>query len=142
MEVLEDSMVFQQEEVLFRNGYDIGIGVAMATGSPMALGATGAVTPPEVGTGGSGSFTFRRIETTGELETELGIGADVSAGIGLFRASASFDFSKRCKIQSSSLTVMVSAEERFVFKQMDSPGVVAGCKGPGRPTRPLCWQVW
>jgi hypothetical protein len=46
MEVLEDSMVFQQEEVLFRNGYDIGIGVAMATGSPMALGATGAVTPP------------------------------------------------------------------------------------------------
>jgi hypothetical protein len=55
------------------------------------------------------------------LETELGIGADVSAGIGLFRASASFDFSKRCKIQSSSLTVVVSAEERFAFKQMDSP---------------------
>jgi hypothetical protein len=50
-------MVFQQEEVLIRNGYDIGIGVAMATGSPMALGATGAVTAPEVGTGGSGSFT-------------------------------------------------------------------------------------
>jgi hypothetical protein len=129
MEVLEDSMVFQQEEVLFRNGYDIGIGVAMATGSPMALGATGAVTPPEVGTGGSGSFTFRRIETTGELETELGIGADVSAGIGLFRASASFDFSKRCKIQSSSLTVMVSAEERFVFKQMDSPELSQAAKG-------------
>jgi hypothetical protein len=122
-------MVFQQEEVLFRNGYDIGIGVAMATGSPMALGATGAVTPPEVGTGGSGSFTFRRIETTGELETELGIGADVSAGIGLFRASASFDFSKRCKIQSSSLTVMVSAEERFVFKQMDSPELSQAAKG-------------
>jgi len=114
-------MVLQQEEVLFRNGYDIGIGVAMATGSPMALGATGAVTPPAVGTGGSGSFTFRRIETTGDLETELGIGADVSAGIGLFRASASFDFSKRCRVQSSSLTVLVRAEERFAFQQMDSP---------------------
>jgi hypothetical protein len=114
-------MVFQQEEVLHRDGYDIGIGVAMATGSPMALGAMGAVTPPAVGTGGSGSFTFRRIDTTSDLEAELGIGADVSAGIGLFSGTASFDFTKRCKIQSSSLAVLVSADEQFAFQQMDSP---------------------
>src|SRR5687768_10685591 len=114
-------MAMKQEQVLMRDGYDIGIGVASATGSPMALGAVGAVTPPQVGTGGSGSFTFRRIDSTEELETELGIGADVSAGIGLFSASASFDFSKQCKIQSSSLTVMVAARETFAFQQMDSP---------------------
>lgn len=114
-------MVLQQEEVLIRDGYDIGIGVATATGSPMALGATGTVTPPQVGIGGSGSFTFRRIESTEDLNTELGIGAEVSAGIGLFRASASFHFSKRCKVQSSSLAVLVSAEEHFAFQQMDSP---------------------
>ncbi|MGC0334160.1 hypothetical protein RKD23_007150 [Streptomyces sp. SAI-170] len=114
-------MVLQQEEVPMRNGYDIGIGVAMASGSPMALGAVGDVTPPEVGKGGSGTFVFRRVETTQDLETELGVGVDVSAGIGLFSGSASFDFSKRCRIQASSLTVMVSAAEEFAFQQMDSP---------------------
>ncbi|RKN44819.1 hypothetical protein [Streptomyces hoynatensis] len=117
----ETIVVLKQEEVPIRNGYDIGIGVAMATGSPMALGAIGEVTPPQVGTGGSGSFVFRRIETTQDLETELGIGADVSAGIGLFSASASLEFSKKCKVQSSSLTVLVSAVERHAFQQMDSP---------------------
>ena len=45
----------------------------------------------------------------------------MSAGIGLFSASASFDFSKKCKIQSSSLTVLVAAKETFAFQQMDSP---------------------
>lgn len=114
-------MAMQQREVLIRNGYDIGIGVASTTGSPMALGVEGTVTPPQIGTGGSGSFTFRRIDQNQDLETELGIGADASAGIGLFSASASFDFSKKCKIQSSSLCVLVSAEERFAFQQIDSP---------------------
>jgi hypothetical protein len=114
-------MVMKQEQVLIRDGYDIGIGVASATGSPMALGALGTVTPPQVGTGSSGSFTFRRIDSTSELETELGIGADVSAGIGLFSGSASFDFSKQCKIQANSLAVMVAARETFAFQQMDSP---------------------
>lgn len=114
-------MVLKQETVPFREGYDIGIGVTMATGSPMALGAEGAVTPPEVGAGGTGKFTFRRIDTTSDLETELGISADVSAGVGPFSVDASFDFAKRCRIQTSSLSVLVSAEERFAFKQMDSP---------------------
>jgi hypothetical protein len=114
-------MALKQETVLIREGYDIGIGVASATGSPMALAAIGAVTPPQVGTGGSGSFTFRRVDSTEELETELGISADVSAGVGLFSGSASFDFSKQCKIQSSSLAVLVAARETFAFEQMDSP---------------------
>ncbi|OKI41266.1 hypothetical protein A6A29_38020 [Streptomyces sp. TSRI0281] len=106
-----------------RNGFDIGIGVSMASGSPMALGAVGEVTPPQLGTGETGSFVFRRIETTDELETELGVGADVSAGIGLFSGSASLDFSKRCKVQASSLTVLVSNVQKFAFQQMDSPSL-------------------
>ncbi len=91
-------MVLQQEEVPIRNGYDIGIGAAMATGSPMALGAKGDVTPTQIGTGESSSFTFRRVDSTEDLETELDVSADISAGIGLFSASASFDFSIKCKI--------------------------------------------
>jgi hypothetical protein len=114
-------MALKQEEVLYRNGYDIGIGVAMATGSPMALGVRGDVTPPQIGTGGAGSFTFRRIETTENLEKELDIGAEASGGIGLFSASASFGFSESCKIQSSSLAVLVVAKEELAFQQMDSP---------------------
>jgi hypothetical protein len=120
---MEVAMVMKQEEVLMQKGYDIGIGVAMATGSPMALGTTGEVTAPQFGTGGSGSFTFSRLETSEDLETALGIEADVSAGIGLFRGSASLDFAKQCRIQSSSLCVMVSAREDFAFKQMDSPAL-------------------
>lgn len=119
-------MPLKQEKVLIRDGYDIGIGVASATGSPMAMGCIGEVTPPLIGTGGSGSFTFRRVDSNEDLETELDIGADVSAGVGLFSGSASFDFSKRCKIQSSSLTVMVSAKETFAFQQMDSPELTRG----------------
>lgn len=118
-------MVLKQEEVLYRNGYDIGIGVAMATGSPMALGAKGEVTPPRIGTGGSGSFTFRRLDTTEELEKELGISADVSGGIGLFSASNLFSFSEKCKIHASSLFVLVSAKEQLAFQQMDSPELTA-----------------
>jgi hypothetical protein len=111
----------KQEKALIQNGYDIGLGVAMATGSPMALGAVGEVTPPSVGTGGSGTYTFRRVDTNETLATELGISAEASGGIGLFSGSASLDFTKRCKIQSNSLAVLVSAEERFAFQQMDSP---------------------
>lgn len=129
-------MALKQERVLIQDGYDIGIGVASATGSPMALGAIGAVTPPQVGTGGSGSFVFRRIDSNDELETELGISADASAGVGLFSGSASFDFSKQCKIQSSSLTVLVAARESFAFQQMDSPELSeAAGKLVGKPAQ-------
>jgi hypothetical protein len=113
----------KQEKVNIQEGYDIGIGVAMASGSPMALGAIGEVTAPEVGGGGSGTFTFRRIDSNETLATELGISAEVSGGIGLFAGSASLDFTKRCRIQTSSLAVMVSTEEQFAFRQMDSPAL-------------------
>ena len=36
-------MAMKQERVLMQEGYDIGIGVASATGSPMAVGAVGEV---------------------------------------------------------------------------------------------------
>lgn len=114
-------MAMKQEKKLWQEGYDIGIGVASATGSPMALGAVGAITPPEVAPGWSGSFSFRRIDLNEDLEEELGVGAEVSGGIGLFSASASFNFCKKCKLQSSSLCVLISAEETSAFKQMDSP---------------------
>jgi hypothetical protein len=116
-------MVLVQQEIPFRHGYDIGIGVDMATGSPMAKGAQGEVTPPQIGSGGSEDFTFRRIETTNDLESELGVSADVSAGIGLFSASASFDFTKRCKVQTSSLTILISCRKTFSFQQMDIPAL-------------------
>jgi hypothetical protein len=113
----------KQEKVNAQDGYDVGIGVAMATGSPMALGAVGEITPPVLGGGGSGSFTFRRIDSNEALATELGISADVSGGIGLFSASASLDFTNKCQVQASSLVVLISAEERFAFQQMDSPAL-------------------
>jgi hypothetical protein len=114
-------MALNQVKVVMRQGYDIGMGVAAASGSPMAKGAVGEVTPPQIGTGGTGSFNFRRIDTTEELTSELGISADASGGVGLFSASASFDFAKKCQVRTTSLVVLISAEERFAFEQMDEP---------------------
>ena len=44
----------------------------------------------------------------------------------MFSGEARFDFSKECQIQSSSLTVMVTAEEEFAFQQMDEPRLIKG----------------
>lgn len=111
----------KQETIPMREGYDLGMGVAMASASPMALGVTGAISTAVGDRGESGTFIFNRIERTEDLENTLGIGVEASGGIGLFSASASFSFSKECKIQSSSLCVCVSSTLSLPFQQIDVP---------------------
>jgi hypothetical protein len=111
----------QQTEVPYRNGFDYGIGVEVAHADPRARGVIGEVTAVEGASGGGGSFKLQRVESTEELETHLGISAEASGGVGLFSASARFDFARDCKVRATSLVLLVTATEQFGFEQIDEP---------------------
>src|SRR5690242_7698848 len=71
--------------VIYRLGYDYGVGVKTSTGDRMQLGVVGNIeTVGGGGRGGSGGLQYVRIERTSDLEKALGISADVSGSVGLF----------------------------------------------------------
>jgi len=111
----------QQTEVPYRNGFDYGMGVELARADPKARGVIGEVSAVEGASGGGGSFKLQRVETTEELETHLGISAEASGGVGLFSASARFNFARDCKVRSTSLVLLITATEQFGFEQIDEP---------------------
>ncbi len=111
----------QQTEVPYRIGFDYGIGVEVAHADPRARGVIGEVTAVEGASGGGGSFKLQRVESTEELETHLGISAEASGGVGLFSASARFDFARDCKVRTTSLVLLITATEQFGFEQIDDP---------------------
>src|SRR5438045_1364584 len=95
-----------QITVTYREGYEYGMGADRASGNPLGLGVSGEATQVEGATGGSGDFSMSRIQSTEDLETHLGISADASAGVGLFSASARFNFARDCKVQKSSIALI------------------------------------
>ena len=107
--------------VQYQFGYDYGIGVKSSTGGRMQLGATGNPTPVKDAAGGSGGFKMLKIEQTSELEDHLGISADASGGVGLFSASDRFSFSKDCKVQQNSITLLLTCSQVNGFTQIDRP---------------------
>jgi hypothetical protein len=111
--------------VPYREGFNYGMGVRSATAGPLAPGAAGSITSVTGAPGGSGGFHLSRVQSTEEVESQLGISADASGGVGLFSASARFDFAKNCKVQSTSLTLVVSATSQKGFQQIDTPALTA-----------------
>ncbi len=108
-------------DVPYQNGYDCGIGVNSASGKSRQKGVTGDVSPVETGSGGSGNFYLFKIEKTGELEEHLGISAEASAGVGLFSASARFNYAKNSKVQSKSIFLLLVGAKTMGFQQIDKP---------------------
>jgi hypothetical protein len=115
-----------QIEVTYRKGYDFGMGVKAASGSPVGLGVVGSPTPVQGASGGSGGFQMTKVQTTEELESHLGISADASGGVGLFSASDRFSFARDCKVQSSSITLLLLCTRAFGFVQIDDPALSQG----------------
>jgi hypothetical protein len=109
--------------VPYQEGHAFGMGIKSATGGRMQLGVVGAVTQIAGASGGSGSFQMTRIQSTSELEDHLGISADASGGVGLFSASDRFNFVKDCKVQTTSITLLLHCTRQFGFKQIDEPGL-------------------
>lgn len=116
-------MPIGQITVPYMRGYDFGIGADLASGSPMAKVVDGHVTGVEHAGGAVVDIQIQRILSTSELETALGIDVEASYGCGAFGAgvSARFNFAKKCKVQSSSLFMSITAAVELDFLQIDDP---------------------
>jgi hypothetical protein len=107
--------------VPYQEGHDFGIGVDSVTGDALQKGIVGEISTVEGASGGSGSFKLIKINNTSDLETHLGISADLSIGVGLFSASARFDYAKDSKVHSESINLLITCTKEFGFRQIDKP---------------------
>lgn len=112
-------------EVPFVRGMDYGVGFDTATGSACNKAATGTPSTPAGDGGDIISFSMEQVETVEDLLTSLGVSAKASGGIGLFSASARFDFAQKCKVHSSSVFLVVSVKITEAFKSIAQPGIEA-----------------
>ncbi|MBV8452123.1 MAG: PASTA domain-containing protein [Deltaproteobacteria bacterium] len=114
-------MPLDQVMVPYWRGFNYGIGVRSATAGPLALAVEGALSSVTGAAGGTATFHLSRVQTTDDIETSLGISADVSGGVGLFSASDRFNFARDCKVQTTSLSLVVSSTRQKAFQQIDAP---------------------
>lgn len=118
-------MALIQVQVPYRDNYDFGIGVDLATGSPMNRAVKGDVRDVSgvVGAGGAtASYDISRIHSTAELEKKLGIDVEASYGCGAFGSvSGRFDFAQSSKIQNSSLFLAITATVGLEVLSIDDP---------------------
>lgn len=116
-------MAIEQVQVPYRNGYDIGIGVDLLSGGPLATAVTGTATGVAGAGGATVNFIVSRIHTTSDLELTLGIDVDASYGSAAFGAGVSnrFSFAHSSKVQSSSLFMTVTVTIELEFLSIDVP---------------------
>ena len=112
-----------QIEVPYRKNYDYGIGVDLATGSPMGKVVDGAISGVTDAHAATVLFEVSRIHTTSELETALGINVVAGGGSGCFSASGRMDFAKRSKIQASSLFMAITSTVELENLSIDEPAL-------------------
>lgn len=132
-------MALIQVQVPYRDNYDYGVGVDLATGSPMGRAVGGDLRDVSgvVGAGGATtSYDISRIHSTAELEKKLGINVEASYGCGAFAGvSARFDFAQSSKIQTSSLFLAITATVVLEVQSIDDPTLVpAAMELASRPT--------
>jgi hypothetical protein len=118
-------MPIRQITVPFMPGYDFGIGVHLASGSPMGKVVEGEPTGVTNAGGASVNLAIQRIHTTSDLESALGIDAEASYGCGAFGASARLSFAEKSKVQSSSLFMTVTVQVELAFLSIDEPALTA-----------------
>jgi hypothetical protein len=115
-------MALVQVEVPYKKGYDFGVGVDLASGSPMGKVVGSAFSGVESALGATTKFEITRIHSTSELETKLGINVEASYGCGAFGGvSARFDYAKSSKIQTSSLFMAITSNVELAFNSIDEP---------------------
>ncbi|MFG2669042.1 hypothetical protein ACGFY6_32985 [Streptomyces sp. NPDC048387] len=110
-------------EVPIVDGMDFTVGVDSATSSARNAAATGNPSPIPGGTGSIISFHMEQVETVEDLMDALGISAKANGGIGLFSASARFNFAESCKVHSSSVFLIVSVQVTEAFQSIRQPGI-------------------
>jgi len=116
-------MGLPQVTVPFIDSYNYGVGADLATGSPKNVPVMGAIESVPDASGSVSGYKITRISTTEELESQLDIDAEASYGSATFGAgvSARFKFAKKCKIQSSSLFLAVTANIKLTHHSIKIP---------------------
>ncbi|MCP2279592.1 hypothetical protein SAMN04244553_6516 [Nocardia amikacinitolerans] len=114
-----------QVKVPYLEGYDFGIGVNLASGGPKNQAVAGQATPVGPAPGATVRFHVKRVNTTGEMEESLAISAEANYGCAAFGAGVSgrFAFAQSAKVQSSSLTMLITASVKLGFEQIDAPAL-------------------
>lgn len=116
-------MAQTQVQVPYTKNYDFGIGVDLATGSPMGKVVDGVVSGVSNAGGATTSFKISRIHTTSDLESTLGLDVKASGGSGCFAASGRMDFVQNSKIQTSSLFMAITATVELENLSIDEPAL-------------------
>ena len=118
-------MAIEQVIVPYSPSYNFGVGADLATGGPRGKVVDGSATAVAGAAGSTTTFQVRRIQSTEELEESLGIHVEASGGCGCFSASASFDYAKKSKVQSSSLFMLITAQVDLAILSIDDPILTA-----------------
>lgn len=116
-------MAQTQIEVPYKKNYDFGIGVDLATGSPMGKVVDGIVSGVTNAGGATTSFRISRIHTTSDLEETLGLDVKASGGSGCFSASGRMNFVQSSKIHTSSLFLAITATVELENLSIDEPTI-------------------
>jgi len=114
-----------QVEVPYINNHEFGVGVDLATGSPMGKVVEGEVSGVTAAGGATTEFRIAQINSTSELESALGIDVEASGGCGLFSASARMSYAKNSKVQTSSLFMAITAKVTLENLTIDDPTLTA-----------------
>jgi hypothetical protein len=114
-------MAQTQVTVPYQANYDFGIGVDLATGSPMGKSVDGEVSGVTDAHGATGEFRIDRLYSTSDLEKALSIDVEASGGCGCFSASARMSYAKKSKVQTTSLFMAVTARVALENLSIDDP---------------------
>lgn len=122
-------MTLAQIQVPYLDNHNYGVGVDLATNSPMGMVVKGEVEDVSGiadAIGATTKYYISRVHTTSDLETRLGIDAKASYGCGAFAAGASarFEFAQSAKVQSSSLFMTITATVALAVRSIKAPTLV------------------
>src|SRR5688572_21296690 len=97
-------------------GLEVGKGFdALTNDVKVTTAVLGNVGTPEGAAGQEGSFDFTMVKGSSEFREALGISASISAGVGLFGASAKAKYAERCEVSTQSTVCILSFEARNAF---------------------------
>ena len=104
-------------------GVDYGVGIDSPSGSARNVAVTGLPTSIPNAAGTSYNYFMDSLNTMEDLQTALGISASVNGGVGLFKASAEFNFAQSCDLNSSYAFMYVSIQVTNAFEMIKQPGI-------------------
>jgi hypothetical protein len=126
---MPDNDILHAVSVPDLRGYDFGVGVDSLTGDPCNQVVEPRFSPPP-GSGPINRFDVRRISSSKDLQTSLGIDVDASYGCAAFGAGASarFGFMEQSTVHSATLFMTISATAQLANLSIDESTLTAAAQ--------------